>query len=218
MAKRLWDVANLKPTLIDHLKFCDLIGVIINAYNKHFLEDTDSHIHYFPAYPDSIRGETGDPVDYRYIITYDIWKREDGSIGTDPFSSKKERTLRMRGQVLQDDGTVRTVYGKRFDNMIRFDCFAPTTREANELIKVFEIIMEIHMGALKSLGVDQITYEGRLSPTVFERSKYRSRACLYYVREELRLYRDENAIKLIETDLKISEGEYEKHYIGEIPN
>ena len=199
MAELLWTVSNLKPTRYTVLDFCKVVGYIIDAYNKLYVKDPRNQIRYLPAYPDEVRGESDDtPVDQKYFITYDITKREDGSLGPKPFSSKKERILRPRSQTTLDSGVVRTQYAKRFDNMVRFDCFAPTTAEANELIQVFEVIMEIHMSSIKSLGIDQITYEGRTLPLTFQRSKFRNRASLWYVRDELQLYRDENAIEQID--------------------
>lgn len=198
MAETLWEVANLKPTLWTVQEFCLIVGKILTAYNKLAIDNKRNYIHYYPAYPDSVRGETEDVVDQSYIITYDIYRREDGSLGKRPFSDKKERKLTLRGEERTDDGQVREIYGKRFDNMIRFDCFAPTTWEAESLISVFERIMEIHRRVFKTVGIDQMTYEGRLTPLIFQRSKFRSRACLWYVRDEMRLYKDQEAISQIE--------------------
>ena len=193
-----WHIAALKPGRVNVLGFCKLVGEVVNAYNKLYLDDKNK-IEYYPAYPEHVREESDQsPVDQRYIITYDIYRREDGTIGPDPFGGKKERAFKLMSMEPASSGGVREKWMKRYDNMVRFDCFAPTTTEANELIDVFERMMELHRSYFLGIGLDQMTYEGRLAPIVFQRSNYRSKASLWYVRDQLVLYKDQEAIRQIE--------------------
>jgi len=199
MAETLWQVAELKSGLITISGFCNIVGQIVRAYNKLYLPDEKNHIGYYPAYPEFVRGESDKaPVDRRYIITYDIYRREDGTTGKDPFGRQKMRRLSLVGSEVTDSGGVREKYMKRFDNGVRFDCFAPTTAEATELVDVFETMLEIHRDFIISQGLDQMTYEGRLAPITFQRSKFRSKASLWYVREQKILFKDRDAISSIE--------------------
>jgi len=202
-------VANRKSGKLNILQVALIIGILVDLYNK-FLPDAEKEknaIEYVPAYPDWLLGKTGsaDTEDVHHrVITWDVQRREDGSTGESPFSSQKERRPRLREEITEtrEDGStyMREVYGKWYDNLLRFDCFAPKPVEAHEALLRFERMLEIHASWLESQGVSKLTYFGRTSPIYLQDARYKSKASLFFVRTEAIWIKDEDTIRRIELE------------------
>jgi hypothetical protein len=202
-------VANNKSGKLNILQVALVIGILVDLYNKLLPaeEKEKKAVEYVPAYPDWILGKTGsaDTTDVHHrVITWDVQRREDGSLGESPFSGKKERRPRLREEITEtrDDGTtyMKEVYGKWYDNLLRFDCFAPNPTEAHETLLRFEKMLEIHASWLESQGVSRLLYFGRTSPIYLQDARYQSKACLFFVRTEQIWTRDEDTIRRIELE------------------
>jgi len=200
-------VAERKPGELNILQTALLVGIIHNLYNK-LLTDSDKEykaFEYMPAHPAWLLGKTGsaDTQDtYDRVITWDVMRREDGTLGKSPFSGTKQKRPALREEVpiTRDDGTkyVREIYGKFYDNLLRFDCFAPTATEAHDTLIKFERMLENHAMFFENQGVSKFLYHGRTSPLYLENARYHTKACIFYVRTEEMWYRDEDTIKKIE--------------------
>ena len=199
----------------DLLRF---VQVIIDMYNKTLKPDQVQAraITYAASYPDYMLDPTGTdkepdggdgrPIRPSRIVTYSIPRRENGTLGTAPFSTPKEvrprgrETINVPGDTTDERGRVVTVYNKWFDNLVRFDCFAETAEDSLDLCMEFERLMEIHAETFEHLGINRFIYQGRTSPNFSLRTELHGQACTYYVRDVMSFTREEDPITQIDIE------------------
>jgi hypothetical protein len=81
-----------------------------------------------------------------------------------------EPKKRYREEIIGDDGTMYSIYGHRFQNLISFSAITRNDPElAEAIIEEFELFMDSVIGTLKELGASEILYSRRLSDREQER-------------------------------------------------
>lgn len=147
-------------------------------------------------------------------ITYQIVRREPGTLGDAPFQMKKELKPRFREMQAKpnEDGAVE-IRGQWFDNLVQFDCWTRSNTEADELIEWFEEFMILYTFFFKGYaGIQEMLYYrgGRFTFGTTEdeamvrwRNPYKVRSCTYYFRTEKLWLLDYNLIKKIIARLEI---------------
>jgi|GEM_PF-6035414 len=122
-----------------------------------------------PAYPDYVTtrlsGVEGSPTPtFVDTITYKIVRREPGSLDRHFFDNRKEIKPRIRDEYPHptNEGEIIQMYGQWFDNLVQFDCWCKTNKEAVALIKWFEDFMYQYTGLFMKYGLQQMIYWERI--------------------------------------------------------
>lgn len=126
------------------------------------------------------------------IITYRKIRKNYGTLDNDPFGSKKEVRPRLREEKIVRDNNGNTVgvkiYGRWYDVLVRFDCFAPSWTEAAQLEEDFDMIMDIFSGFIMQAGINKMEYRGTFSDTFHVKTDYFYEPIHYYFRLEKQYY------------------------------
>jgi hypothetical protein len=95
------------------------------------------------------------------VITYSLELRK-----PHPAEPKK----RYREELVDDDGSIYSIYGQRHMNVISFSAITKNDPElAEAIIEQFELFMDEYTGVLKELGASEILYSRRMSDREQER-------------------------------------------------
>ena len=170
----------------------DLMYELINAYNKtdEIKATPELKIHFTPNYPKWLFDDSkkAEPNISNRIVTFRVSKREPGSMSSKPFRGKKEYSphLREEATVQNEFGDLEAieVWGQWFDNIIRFECWAPTEREAENLAFTFEGLLRKYRDYILRRGVQKMLYMGRTEDFHLNISKWHCRSLNVYFRTE----------------------------------
>jgi len=193
--------------------FIELMGYIIEAYNNRLpvADQSEKKILYAAAYNDIVMDDTSlneDTLKTRpqNVVVYNIIRRENGTLGEDMFSAPREVRARRREETLITDADgiqkTRTIFGKVFDNIVRFECFSPSADQVQRLIMEVEGMLEVHAPWLESLGFHRVLYAGRTQPSFAIKTQYHGAAFQVYVKSERLWYRDDAAIRDIQLEVE----------------
>ena len=196
-----------KAAALDIEESMDLLSGVIDSYNKlDSIRDTRKKILFTAGYPEWLfdTGVHAEPTDTNNVITWVLMRREPGTLGPRPFSRPQELKPRIREEIIIEDtdGLLQNVEvkGQWFDNLIRFDCWAPTPKEANDLARTFEELMFKSTDHMLRAGVQKIVFQGRSQDRFSVRARWPYRPVIYYYRTE-RIY--------VESDVAINSMSYE---------
>lgn len=121
-------------------------------------------------------------------ITWVIVRREPGTVGSDPFTGRRERSPRIREYVKHAGmpGNTIEIRGQWFDNLVEFSCWSTDHYSASRLLLWFERFVQLHTWILKRYGVKDVLYWERMRDTVVTRWRQDmvSRTVRYYIRTE----------------------------------
>ncbi len=203
-------VANKKPFYWDEIQLLGKINEIIEVYNKKtYGNDKAKYIRFSAAYPDEVFDKTGTTTtltnnDHHRLICYDIARKEDGSIGDSPFSSKtRPRPIVIESKEVTreyEDGkkdiNILETYLKTYDILYRFDCLAPSDKESMDLVLLFEKMLEINAKYLEQ-GCNRFIYYGRRSSYFNRDTQYKSRTCEFFAQVQQLWYLEQDRINQI---------------------
>jgi len=205
-------VAEKKPHLYDVNDFLKIFGLVLEVYNKRLsaADVKEKRILYTASFPDNIINPTGtgeatmENVPHN-IVVYSIPRRENGTLSEHAFGTPREVRPRQREEITVTDANghsqARTIYGKWYDNTVRFECYSPSLEQANDLIMRVEGIYEVHAPWLESIGFIKTIYSGRTTPTYPIRMGYHAQAFSVYLKTERQWYRDDTIITSIEAQV-----------------
>lgn len=208
----LLQVANHRLYNYEIHDFIKLIGFIIETYNNRLPADQvkEKKILYAAQYNDIVMDETNINEATlknrpQNVVVYSISRRENGTIGENQFGSPRDVRAKPREEitVTNDDGSksVVTIMGKYYDNIVKFECFAPSFDQSHDLITRLENMIEVHAPWLESLGIIRILYSGRAIPSFNSRTLYHALAFQVYVRTETLWYREDKAFGNIQMEV-----------------
>jgi len=79
-------------------------------------------------------------------------------------SHPSEPKAKYREEIVDDDGTIYSIYGHRLDNLIAFSAVTRNNPKlAEAIIEQFELFMDEYVGTLKQLGASEIVFSRRMS-------------------------------------------------------
>jgi hypothetical protein len=185
------EIANRKHMNIDLVGFFNVVGKIVDGENKK-MDNVKDRLVYTAAYPDYVVNEsdtTSNPSSN--IITYSVVTRQPAPIGTAtqlrPIPAAKWRNT--------ETGEVWTLLLTRYIDTIRFDAFAPSAREVENLMCRWERFMTLHMQLIEYVGMEKIVYDGRgVNMTTMKESGYHNRSALYKIITEEHIWRHDRTI------------------------
>lgn len=107
-------------------------------------------------------------------ITYRVSRREPGTTGPTPFGEPREIKPRFRTQFIDplDSGYQVQLFGQRFDNLVQFDCWSKTPKEAQELADWFFEFIQAFTWVFKWNGLSEIFFwQQSISPELVTRHR-----------------------------------------------
>lgn len=154
--------------------------------------------------------EDPDPKDTTEVISFRLIRREPGAYSQGaPFegSVKNLKPIVRETGVDDDNSDYRfAIQGYWYDNLIRFNCWARTNKQANERACWFEDFMEDYTWWFKLQGVNRILFWGRGEDQTVDDdgNKWFGRPLDYFVRtEKLRRFEEKKLEEiLIKLDAK----------------
>ena len=169
-----------------------------------------------PAYPDELLNigdsSTGNPTGHLpATITYQIIRREPGTIGNHPFDPGKVIKPTYREVLPREDEYIQ-LWGQWFDNLIQLDCWSTSNGEADQLVEWLEGFLVQYAFYFKEKGLQEMYYfrGGRFTWGTTEeeamtrwRNPFKVRSMTYYVRTEKLWWKDLYKIKEIITRLEV---------------
>jgi hypothetical protein len=208
----LLQVANHRKYYYEITDFIKLVGFIIEAYNNRLPHDQvkEKKILYATDYNDVVMDETtinSATLGTRpqNIVVYSIPRRENGTLGENQFGSPRDVRAKPREEikVTNPDGTTKivTIMGKYYDNIVRFECFAPSEDQVHDLTMRMENMLEVHAPWLEWLGINRILYGGRAIPGFNSRTLYHVHGFQMYVRTEHLWYREDTVINDVQLEV-----------------
>ncbi len=141
-------------------------------------------------------------------ITFQVRRKEPGTIGRHPFDPPTEIKPRVRQYVIDPDynDCHVMILGQWFDNLLQFDCWSKTNERADDLIEWFEDFMYKYTWVWKKNGVNEILYWMRRQDE--EVTKWRNdlavRSVLYYFKTEKIVTVREHDFKQLDLYLEVS--------------
>lgn len=173
-------------------------------------------VFFVPAFPKYLKigtRENKETMDnptqkFKSTITYRVIRREPATIGgnKEPFGTgQKDFRPKERLHVGNVDGTQTTIYGQRFDNLIRFDVWSLTNTEAETLVNWFEQYLRTRRAFLRNMGVDEILFWSRgEDQTVGDfDNRLERRSLTFFIRTEELSSAEESVLKNLEIQLGI---------------
>jgi len=141
------------------------------------------------ALSDEADQDAGTPPSFPPTISVMLERQEPGSMGKAPFGEPKQLKPHIR-ETVEDPGDpinyALEIQGWWMDNLFQFDCFSPSAKEANRLVRWFKNFMVWCEGVFMLNGVQRILYWDRRSDRVTEkfRDRLAQRPIRYYARTE----------------------------------
>lgn len=179
-------------------------------------ENGNAELVVLPAYPTDLintsESSTYNPAGgFPSTITYQIIRREPGTIGNHPFDPRKIIKPTYREVLPRDDEYIQ-LWGQWFDNLIQLDCWSTSNGEADQLIEWLEEFLLKYTFYFKEMGVQEMYYfrGGRFTWGTTEeeamvrwRNRFKVRSMTYYVRTEKLWYKDLYKIREIIARLEV---------------
>jgi len=184
------------------------------------LQIHDSALVFEPAYPSYVldkedaavlrEGRSATEIPEK-IITWNVIRRQPGSLDSQPFARTKEMLPRVREELFYDPAISadplepeqypapeigsdhehariagREIQGQFFDNLIQFDIWAKNNRTAEEMTEYFEDFMLTFRKMFLELGIAKLNFHSRVRDEVILnwRNGLINRSLIYYVRTE----------------------------------
>jgi hypothetical protein len=183
------------------LEFYSLVGQAINNYESRANISDVNKVVFTEEEPDvNAKSET---------ITFSLMKRQPGAFSQGaPFEGniKNLRPMfREEGNDLDNPGYRYMVLGYKYDNLVRFTCWARTNKVANARAEWFENFMEEYSWWYKAQGVERVIFQGREADIVTEinGNKWYGRPLDYFVRTETLKVFKEKSIEEILVQVKL---------------
>lgn len=188
--------------------------VVVEAYRDEFIMRNEE-----------ILSRTNNPgTKYTKCITLSNTRREPSPTRETnrPFDDTKGISPQYRKEERYDDtGGLYIVYGQKFDNIVRMDCWGRSNTEANELIDWLEIFLVKWEFWFTGRGIDRMFYYRsgtELSPTERSamdswRQPFKLRSLEWFVRDERLFYKSEAEISKIVARIKVEDGDIETYEI-----
>lgn len=185
------------------------------------LEHSGNAIVVRAAYPDEfiLQGSPSNEnpaSEFIDTITYQVVRREPGSLQDRPFDAKRDLKPRIREtqRVTTTDGEFIEIRAQWFDNLVQFDTWTKSNEEADAFIEWLEKFMVRYAGYFKLKGVQEMFYfrGGRFSWGTSEedamqrwRNPFKVRSATYFVRTEALWYLNRDEIERIIVTLDVVE-------------
>lgn len=168
--------------------------IVVPAYRNEFME--------------RYLGSADDPGEkFEKAISIELTRRMPASVreSNKPFDSGKEVIPRVRQEVRNADGGFTTILGQKFDNYVKFSCWARTNTEADLLIEWLEAFLVRWQFWFEGMGIDKMFYSSAgsdLSPEEAAamstwRQPFKVRTLEWYIRDEKLFYIDMSEIEQI---------------------
>ena len=176
--------------IIQLLRFID--EGVVGTFNKYMEQEDkeDLKIDMRPFKSDFIEQLGSAPAEGSKpirVVTYRIRRAVPAALT----GGTRDRKYRLREEVheatdFNDLGTpeVNEIYGKWEDYTIRFDCFAPSWKEAQELFLDFQHLMDVCIPYITSKGITKFVYEGRTADVYYMKTDYFYEPCTFLARVE----------------------------------
>jgi hypothetical protein len=168
--------------------------VVVPAYRDEFIETYLG--------PATMPGEQ-----FRKGISLSLYRRQPASVRESnmPFDRGKEVLPRVREESKNEGPGYTTVLGQKFDNIIKFDCWAKSNMEADALIDWLEVFLVKWQFWYEGLGIDKMFYyssgaevvPGEAAAMVNWKQPFKLRTLEWYVRDEKLFYLDQSEIEQI---------------------
>ena len=186
--------------LLNIISLMDLIDAGVIGWWNNQQTDASKKINMFPFKSEYIADLTKnvEQRDTNRIITYRKARKNYGSLTPEPFGSTKEVRARLREQtVINDNGeTVGVkIFGRWYDFLMRFDCFAPTWSEAVQLEEDFDYLMDMFTGFIMRAGVNKMLYRGSYSDAFHYQTDYYYEPVTYYFRLERQYFTKDSLVR-----------------------
>lgn len=156
--------------------------------------DDDHYLHYVPEEVRSFAGnaqynnEQRDVAGvFRDTITYELIRRENGSIGAKPFGSSRERAPRLREQRIDNVSNQSLSFlGQCYDNLAQFNCYTTDTTRADSLADYFEQFVKLWTPSIVLNSASRLWFWGRGRDVIDTtgRNAVTARSLQYYFRTE----------------------------------
>lgn len=190
-----------------------------------YMQILGNDLRFCPAYPDyilalradlpeSMRPTMAVPVnEFQKTVTYKIVRKEPGHVAGGPaFGPMKETKPRLRDPFVKSEGSddeSYEIYGQRFENLVQFDCWAKSNREAEELIEWFEDFLLVIAGPIKKAGLAELKYWARREDQSIAQWKtpLQVRTLVYYLVTEKLIRVKHGLIKTITVGLERIKGQ-----------
>ncbi len=181
-----------KDACLDITDAMKLMFNLVQSYNRtEAVANTRNKIMFTRTYPGLLFDSEiqAEPTDTNRVITWNLTKRQPGSLSAQPFGKPQELKPRFREEVsVKDiDGNVHhlEIRGQWWDNLIRYECWAPTAAEADDLVDFFENFITETSNYIMRSGVQKVILTGRGSEGQFSgRTKWFFRTLNVYYRTE----------------------------------
>jgi len=140
------------------------------------------------------------------IISWGVVRKEAGTLDGKPFSGTQEikprpreliaifdenasKYFNDREGVIEVNGRVAKlvqVHGQFFDNLVQYNIWSRSNREAEDMVEWFEELMLTYTGLFREAGIVQMWFDRRVRDvTLVQNIKgYQVRSVLYYIRTE----------------------------------
>lgn len=192
------DVKSLGETYLLIKKVIDNIQTRANTPNNHKVIFTE---------------EEPDEKLNNEIITFSLVQQLPGTFGQgSPNESKvRNQKLMYRESIIDPEhpGYRLGIFGKFFDNVVRFTCWARTNKEANKRVEWLEDVLDEYMWYFKQEGVDRFLFIERHADMSLniQGNKWYGRPIDYFIRtEKIKIFaekRIEELLVKVKTSLEI---------------
>jgi hypothetical protein len=195
-------------------------------------EKFDNYLEFNYIYPESISNSLSTnreerlrevPSNFRPTITWNLIRREPGSMGRKIFDTRKELKPRLREMVKDPlvPGHTVEIFGQVFDNLVQFDCWSGDYKTSEILVGWFEQFLSLYTKYVRQYGVSQLIFWQRTDDNIETswRQTFNVRGTQFYLRtEDLYAEYSRDLLRLnINVDQEITENRIfrERRYIAD---
>ncbi len=197
-----------KDGVLDITEAMKLMYNMVQSYNRtEAVSNTRKKIMFTRTYPGFLfdSDTQAEPTDTNRVVTWNLIKRQPGSLSSQPFGKPQELKPRYREDITVTDtnGVLHNleIRGQWWDNLVRYECWAPSAAEADELVDFFENFITETSNYVMRSGVQKVILTGRGSEGQFSgRTKWFFRTLTVYYRTEKLTF---NATRAIENVVHI---------------
>lgn len=205
---------------VDIITACERIGAFVEDIARlglanGVLNEVESNIKVFPAFPDVIlddfAGNTSQVTPQKtfgYIITYQIVKQDAASLSHQPWVGRRpRRPIHIDTFTNTDTGDIVSVFSQKYDNLVQFDCFASTDKEALWLRESLQNTFSTYGNMMTGYGLQKgPLYMGWWNDNELSKKlrMLRAKSIRYYMRTEEFLFKSNKAVK----EFEVSAGRY----------
>lgn len=170
-----------------------LLGSLVDAYNKQpSIKDTDQKIIFSDINDNRLFDSElkTEPNDTNRFVTWNLVKRGPGSRGPHPFTRPFELRPFLREITkiqYNNKNIVANIYGELKDNIIAFDCWAPSQSKVLDLAEEFEQLFDVNFkNNLMRAGVQRIIPQGQSEiKHITSNNMYHTRISYFFKTEKI---------------------------------